>query len=93
MPARSRAPFTTCKLFYDAARVVEIGHFLLTPAGSAYLVQSVRTNRNRPHRKHMQCVRWPADEIPPGAIVHPLHWYARRRRTTTLAAIARRASQ
>jgi hypothetical protein len=87
---RARASFTPCKLYYDAPHVVAIGDFLLTPAGSAYLVQTVRTNKNRPRRKHMQCLR-PADEIPTDAIVHPLHWYKRRPRVTTLAAIAARA--
>jgi hypothetical protein len=76
---KSRAPFTPCKLYYDGARDLAVGHFLKTPAGSAYLVQSIRQNRNRPYRKHLDCVRWPAAEIPLDSIVHPLFWYARKR--------------
>lgn len=75
--SRAGLPYTPCKLFYDGGALVEVGHYLRTPAGSAYLVDAVRQNRNRPYRKHLQCLRWPVDEIPPGAVVHPLHWYRR----------------
>lgn len=71
-------PYTPCKLFFDGARNLKTGDFLCTPGGSAYLVQSIRQNRNRPYRKHLECLRWPANEIPEGSKVHPLYWYVRK---------------
>lgn len=76
---RSRQPYTPCKLFYDG-RKLEAGDYLKTPAGSAYLVQEVRINRNRPYRQQLKCLRWPVAEIPADATVHPLHWYARTKK-------------
>jgi hypothetical protein len=75
-----RAPYSPCKLFYDGLQDVNGGDYIKTPAGSAYLVQSVRRNRNRPYRQHLGCLRWPAAEIPAGAKVHPLYWYKRKAR-------------
>jgi hypothetical protein len=88
---RTRAHFTPCKLFYDGWESIAVGDYFRTPAGSAYLIQAVRQNRNRPYRRHMDCVRWPADEIPDGATVHPLHWYPRKRRSVTLRQLEARA--
>lgn len=73
-------PYSPCKLFYDGFESLAVGDYLKTPGGSAYLIQSVRINRNRAYRQHLDCVRWPAAEIPRGATVHPLHWYPRRRK-------------
>jgi hypothetical protein len=85
-----RAPYSPCKLYYDGHVDVLAGDYLLTPGGSAYLIQSVRVNRNRPYRRHLGCLRWPKGEIPPDARVHALHWYVRRkaamRRLKSLAA-------
>jgi hypothetical protein len=53
------------------------GDYLKTPGGSAYLVQALRVNRKRPYRRHLDCLRWPIDEIPVDARVHPLFWYKR----------------
>lgn len=75
-----RLPYTPCKLYYDGARDLKAGDYLRTPAGSAYLVQTIRQNRNRPQRKHLGCLRWPGNEIPDGAKVHPLFWYSRNAR-------------
>lgn len=72
-----RKPYTPCKLYYDGARELKTGDYLRTRGGSAYLVQSIRQNRNRPYRKHLDVLRWPADDIPKGATVHPLYWYKR----------------
>lgn len=84
-----RQPYTPCSLFYDGQQAIEVGHYLKTPAGSAYLIQKIRPNRNRAYRRHLQCVRWPANEIPAGATVHPLHWYPRiKRRGRTLGSLA-----
>jgi hypothetical protein len=73
-------PYSACKLYYDGAANLAIGDYLVTPGGSAYLVQTIRQNRNRPYRKHLDCLRWPKAEIPDGAKVHPLHWYKRQKR-------------
>lgn len=77
---RTRQPYTPCKIFYDGAVDVQAGDYLKTPAGSAYLVQTIRVNRNRAYRKHLGCVRWPVAEIPKRAKVYPLHWYSRARK-------------
>lgn len=83
---RTKPAFTPCQLFYDGGARLEIGDYLKTPGGSAYLIQTVRQNRNRTCRHHLECVRWPIDEIPDNAVVHPLHWYARKKkRGRTLA--------
>lgn len=76
---RSREHYTPCKLFYDG-RHVEVGEYLKTPAGSVYLIQSVRQSPSRAYRRNLTCVRWPPDEIPEGATVHPLHWYKRTKK-------------
>ena len=73
-------PYTPCKLYYDGWQEIEVGDFLKTPAGSAYLIQSIRQNKNKPYRRHLECLRWPVDEIPEGATVHPLHWYKRTKK-------------
>ena len=77
---RTKPAFTPCKLFYDGGARLELGDYLRTPGGSAYLIQIVRPNGNRTYRRHLDCVRWPIDEIPENAVIHPLHWYARKRR-------------
>lgn len=84
-----RQPYTPCKLFYDGFASLHVGEYLKTPAGSAYLIQSVRINRNRAYRQHLDCIRWPVAEIPKGATVHPLHWYPRKRRAQTLQQLDR----
>lgn len=81
-------PYTPCKLFYDGFESLKPGDYLKTPAGSAYLIQSVRINRNRGYRQHLECLRWPLKEIRRGAQVYPLHWYPRKRkRGRTLASL------
>ncbi len=77
---RSGEPYTVCKLFYDGAHPLQPGEFLRTPAGSAYKVTATRLNRNRPYRQMLTCLRWPLEEIPKRAKVHPLHWYARKKK-------------
>lgn len=78
---RTRTPYTECKLYYDGARLVLAGQYLKTPAGSAYWIQGVRHSKTIPGRVHLKCLRWPVAEIPPEATVHPLHWYARPKRS------------
>lgn len=89
-----KPPYTPCKLYYDGNAAVEVGHFLRTPAGSAYAIQNVRRDRKREYRVHLNCLRWPEAEIPAGATVHPLHWYKRqRRRAISLSAINKRQGE
>lgn len=76
----TRAPYTPARLYYDGARDLQVGDYLKTPAGSAYLVQAIRPSPSRPRRKYLDCLRWPQAEIPAGATVHPLHWYRRSKR-------------
>lgn len=71
-----RAPYTECKLYVDGAEGLAVGDFIVT-ARSAYLVQTLRINRNRPYRKHMQCLRWPKAEIPADARCFTMVWYRR----------------
>lgn len=75
-----RQPYTPCRLYYDGAATVAEGHYLRTPAGSAYWVQGVRQSTTVPRRVHLKCLRWPVAEIPPEAVVHPLRWYKRPKR-------------
>lgn len=74
-----RTPYTECRLYYDGAADLAVGHYLRTPAGSAYWITAMRQDGKRARRAHLVCLRWPADEIPAGATVHPLHWYSRNR--------------
>jgi hypothetical protein len=77
---RTKPAFTPCTLFYDGGARLEVGDYLKTPGGSAYLIQTVRQNRNRAYRRHLGCVRWPVEDIPDNAVVHALHWYVRKKK-------------
>lgn len=71
-----RAPYTECKLYVDGAEGLAVGDFIVTTK-SAYLVQTLRINRNRPYRKHMQCLRWPLADVPSDARCFVMTWYRR----------------
>lgn len=71
-----RAPYTECKLYVDGAEGLAVGDFIVTTK-SAYLVQTLRINRNRPYRKHMQCLRWPLADVPSDARCFTMTWYRR----------------
>lgn len=75
--ARTRHPYTPCKLYVDGAEGIAVGDYITTAAGSAYLVQTLRISRTRPDRKHMACLRWPIDLIPEDAKCYRLNWYRR----------------
>lgn len=74
-----------CKIApYDADADVDVmaGDFVLTAAGSAYLVRNVReVNRREPipgtRRWALGCVRVERADIGPDDVVHPLYWYPR----------------
>lgn len=88
-----KPPYTECKIYYDGVASIEIAHFLKTPGGSAYRVQSIRQDRKRDYRVHLTCLRWPVAEIPADAKVHALHWYTRtKKRGTSLQALSARAA-
>lgn len=75
--SRTRPPYTPCKLYVDGAEGIQVGDYITTAAGSAYLVQTLRVSRTRPERKHMNCLRWPIDLIPVDAKCFRLTWYRR----------------
>jgi hypothetical protein len=77
---RMRAAYSPCKLYIDGIFDLVVGDYLRTSGGSAYLVQAIRQNRKRAFRRHLECVRWPVEEIPGDAVVHELHWYKRHPR-------------
>lgn len=73
-------PYTPCRLFYDGMQPIEVGDYLRTPAGSAYLITEIKPHRTRAYRHNLKCLRWPTSEIPAEATVHPLYWYRRQAR-------------
>ena len=75
--ASRRAPFTPCKLYIDGAQGLAADDFIVTPAGSAYLVQRTRPSPSRPERLYLHCLRWPPEQIPTDARCYALHWYRR----------------
>lgn len=81
--ARSRQPYTECRLTVDGIPTLAPGEYLVTVGrrgyGSAYLVLDIRPSPTRPQRRYLLCQRWPLAEIPDGAIVNELHWYSRSR--------------
>ncbi|PAW51044.1 hypothetical protein CKQ80_09620 [Pseudomonas moraviensis] len=72
-----KQPYTPCKLYVDGADGIDVGDFIVTSGGSAYLVQTVRRGPNRPERAYMQCLRWPIDLIPDDAKRYQMTWYSR----------------
>lgn len=76
----ARAPYTPCKLYIDEADGLEVGDYITTAGGSAYLVQTLRISSKRPERRHLQCLRWPLAEIPEDARCWTIHWYSRNKR-------------
>ena len=75
--AGQKQPYTSCKLYMDGVDGIQVGDYITTAAGSAYLVQTLRVTRARPERKHMQCLRWPIADVPHDARCFTLTWYAR----------------
>lgn len=63
---------------YDAPFAVEPGHLLRTTTGRLYGILRVRRSKTKRLRKHLLVVVVAAAD--PGATVHPLFWYGRRRR-------------
>lgn len=72
-----KQPYTPCKLYVDGADGIDVGDYIVTSGGSAYLVQAARRSHKRPERVHMQCLRWPIDLIPADAKRYQMTWYNR----------------
>lgn len=86
---KPRGDYTPVKLFYDGGKV-EVGDFMRSNGGSVYRIDDVRQSPSIERRRYLNCTRWPADEIPAGATVHPIHWYARKKKAARrLAEFAR----
>lgn len=85
---RARPLYTPCKLFIDGLPQLEVGDFIVTKAGSAYLVQTIRPSPTRPERRYLGCLRWALDEIPPAATRYVLTWYRRGHRGKRLKDLA-----
>jgi hypothetical protein len=85
-----REPFTPVKLFYDG-RDVQVGDYLRSNGGSVYHIDGVSQSPSRPQRRYLKCTRWPPDQVPEGATVHPIVWYPRKaKRRSRLSDIGRR---
>jgi len=72
-----RQPFTPCKLYIDGAEDLSVGDFIITSAGSSYLVQATRPSPSKPERLYLDCLRWVREQIPADAKCHQLNWYRR----------------
>ena len=72
-----RLPFTPCKLYIDGAEGLGVGDFIVTPGGSAYLVQKTRQSPTKPTRLYLTCLRWPIEQIPEEGRTYQLNWYRR----------------
>lgn len=77
---RSRAPYTPAKLYIDGVPDLEVGNFLVSNGGSVYLVQAMRPSPTIRQRRYLDCVRWPAAEVPDDATVYEFYWYRRPRK-------------
>ena len=77
---RIREPGQPCRLYVDGMPSLEVGHFIVTSAGSAYWVQRIRQSPSKWFRRYLQCVRVLPSEIPAGAVRHELVWYRRESR-------------
>lgn len=76
-----KPPYTRARLYVDGIPDLRAGHYIKTPAGSAYLVLEVRPSPSKASRRYLDCMRWPMQEIPADAIRHTLHWYPRAKAT------------
>ena len=77
-----RQPYTPCKIYADGFEGLQVGDYITTAGGSAYLVQAMRISKTNPNRKHLNCLRWPIAEIPEDATRFELFWYSRNKRRT-----------
>ncbi len=71
--ASRHQPYTPCKLYIDGAEGMGAGDYIVTSGGSAYLVQATRPSPSKPERLYLDCLRWPADQIPEDARLYQLN--------------------
>jgi len=67
-------------IYYDARVDLVDGDALRTPTGRTYVVMASRRQQRGKHRGrwHLRCLVLDRDDQPPpGATVHPIHWYRR----------------
>lgn len=81
---RTRALYTPCRLYIDGLPQLAVGDYIVTEAGSAYLVQTIRPSPTKPQRRYLGCLRWALAEIPTWATRYVLTWYRRQRRVRRL---------
>lgn len=77
---RGKQPGSLCWIYYDGAAPVDESDVIETQTGKRYLVQKVRVQQKGIHagRQHLMCLVMAEDEdLPEGATVHPIYWYAR----------------
>lgn len=74
--------YTPVKLYYMTLRAPKVGQFLQAQSrgGSTYLIQGVRASPRIRARWNLNCIRWPANEVPEGSTVLPIHWFKREKR-------------
>lgn len=77
---RERRVGDPVKLYYDSDAVIDVGDVLRTPTGTTYLIQTIRVSPSIPHRRYLGCVRWTGEKVGRKATIHPLIWYARKRK-------------
>lgn len=83
MPHRPEQFFTPTKLYYDSPHRVEPGEFIISNGGAVYLVRRVRHSPTKRFRKYLDVLRFDPRQVPPGAVVHDIRWYPRRRKSLT----------
>jgi hypothetical protein len=70
-------------LYYDSPRIIQPGEYLQTGTGRSYLLMTIRRQAKGQHigrwiiKEAMVVDR---NEIPPGAVIHPIRWYRRGRK-------------
>lgn len=69
-------------LTYDSPREIRPGEYLQTTTGRSYLLMDVRQQAKGKHtgRWHIKAMVVDRSEIPPGAVIHPIYWYPRKRK-------------
>ena len=58
-----------------------------TPTGTSYLITATKRSLGIRFRRYLKVLRWPKDEVPSGAKVHPLRWYGRKKKSSRRHAV------
>lgn len=81
-----KPPGSEVSLYYDSPiHKLTDGDYLRTPSGRLYEVLDVRVQERGQHvgRQHLHCLVITADQVTAPDRVFPIHWYARRRSSST----------